>query len=243
MKLFGLIGHPLSHSYSKAFFTSFFAEKQLSDHQYELFDLNDITEFKELVNQNILSGLNVTLPFKKEIIKFLDETDPVAEQIQAVNCISFGNGKLKGHNTDQPAFLQTLKALHLPKGIKALVFGTGGSAAAVTSALTSAEIPYRSISRYPGKGDMIYHDLNQEILQQHHLLINCTPVGMHPYSEVMPEIPMQFISGNHIAYDLIYNPEETLFLRLAKQRGAGIKNGKEMLELQALLSWEIWKRN
>lgn len=240
MKVFGLIGHPLSHSFSKTFFTRFFEEKNLKDHAYELFDLPELNTFPDFIKKHQLSGLNVTIPYKQSIITYLDEADAVAASIHAVNCIRFQDGKLKGYNTDYPAFIQSLESFDIHIGTNALVFGTGGASAAVAKALHDEGINCLKVSRSEEKGHLTYGDLTEEVIKDHLLLINCTPVGMYPDVNHTLPIPFDGITENHIVYDLIYNPEETLFLKEAGKRGAKIKNGLEMLELQALKSWEIW---
>jgi len=243
-KVFGLIGQTVSHSFSKSYFDEKFFREGLRDHHYELFPLSTIKEIEKLIKDTKgLSGLNVTIPYKEQVIQFLDEVDPVAKKIGAVNVIKFKEGKLKGFNTDSDAFYETLvKWLPKDKKFKAVVLGTGGSSKAVHEALNKLKIEHKMVSRESGKGDLTYDDLKKKpaLLQEAQLLINTTPLGMHPNTESMPPIDFEQITPNHYVYDLIYNPARTQFLQKAEIRGAIIKNGLEMLHVQAEKSWQIW---
>lgn len=244
-KIFGLIGQTVSHSFSKAYFDEKFFRDGLRDHRYELFPLGSISEVEGLIaNTKGLTGLNVTLPYKEKVIQYLDVIDAAAKEIGAVNVIKIEEGKLKGYNTDSAAFYETLERW-LPKGttFKALVLGSGGSSKAVQQALRKMQIEAKVVSREEGKSNITYEYLNKnnkKILGECNLIINTTPLGMHPNTETMAPISMDNIGKQHFVYDLIYNPARTLFLQRAEMHGATIKNGLEMLHVQAEKSWEIW---
>ncbi len=243
MKLFGLIGKNLSHSFSAEWFNAKFREEGI-DAVYKNFMLSSVEEFTSLSKENELAGLNVTIPFKKVIIPFLNEIEESAKKTGAVNTIKFldsENKFTKGYNTDYLAFSETIRPL-LGNRKKALILGTGGAAFAVKAALEDLMIPSDFVSRLPGEKRYIYTELNQEIMKEYLLLINCTPLGMYPDVSSFPPIPYQYINSSHLVYDLIYNPEETLFLSKAKEAGAKVKNGRDMLIRQAELAWEIWNQ-
>jgi shikimate dehydrogenase len=243
-KVFGLIGQTVSHSFSKSYFDEKFFREGLRDHHYELFPLTNIKELESLINDTKgLSGLNVTIPYKEQVIKFLDEVDPVAEKIGAVNVIKIKDGKRKGFNTDSDAFYETLvKWLPKDKKLKALVLGTGGSSKAVQVALNKLKIEFKLVSRESSKGDLTYEDLKKKpkLIADAKLIINTTPLGMHPNTDSIPPIDFENIGESHYVYDLIYNPARTQFLQKAEMHGAVIKNGLEMLHVQAEKSWQIW---
>lgn len=243
-RLYGLIGATLSHSFSKTYFDEKFFRDGLRDHRYELFPIAKIDEIECILRETKgLAGLNVTIPYKEQVIKYLDELDPVAKEIGAVNVIRIRDGKLKGFNTDAVAFLETLSKW-LPEGqpVEALILGTGGSSKAVCDALSKLGINYKTVSRDRKKGNYNYDDLrkDKEIISTHLLLINTTPLGMSPETNGMPPIPYEQIGPEHFVYDLIYNPARTIFLQKAEMKGASIKNGLEMLQFQAEKSWGIW---
>lgn len=243
-KIYGLIGATVSHSFSKSYFDEKFFRDGLRDYHYELFPLEKIQEIENLfANTKGLSGLNVTLPYKEQILKYLDEVDPAAKEIGAVNVVKVENGKRKGYNTDSAAFLETLeKWLPKDKEFKAIVLGTGGSSKAVRQALVKLNIPHQTVSRDKSKGDLTYDGLKKDnsILKETLLVINTTPLGMYPQTELYPPIAYECLTKNHYVYDLIYNPARTMFLQKAEMRGATIKNGLEMLHVQAEKSWQIW---
>jgi shikimate dehydrogenase len=243
-KVFGLIGQTVSHSFSKSYFDEKFFREGLRDHHYELFPLKSIKDIEGLIQETKgLSGLNVTIPYKEQVIEFLDEVDPAAKKIGAVNVIKIKDGKRKGFNTDSDAFYETLiKWLPKNKKIKALILGTGGSSKAVQQALEKSKIEYKLVSREGSKGHLTYEDLKKspKTLNESLLLINTTPLGMHPNTESMPPIDFEQLTSEHYVYDLIYNPARTQFLQKAEIRGAIIKNGLEMLHVQAEKSWQIW---
>jgi shikimate dehydrogenase len=243
-KVFGLIGATVSHSFSKAYFDEKFFREGLRDYHYELFPLNNISEIENLLKDTKgLTGLNVTIPYKEQILKYLDEVDGFAKKIGAVNVVKIKDGKLKGFNTDSDAFLETLeKWLPKDKTFKALVLGTGGSSKAVQEALKKLKIEYKLVSREAKKGLITYEDINKDPkpITESNLIINTTPLGMSPNTETMPPIDYEHIGAEHYVYDLIYNPARTLFLQRSEMRGATIKNGLEMLHVQAEKSWTIW---
>jgi shikimate dehydrogenase len=243
-KVFGLIGGTVSHSFSKSYFDEKFFREGLRDYRYELFPLGNITEIESLLKDTKgLTGLNVTIPYKEQVLKYLDEVDGFAKKIGAVNVISIKDGKLKGFNTDSDAFFETLeKWLPKDKTFKALVLGTGGSSKAVQEALKKLKIDYQLVSREAKSGIITYEDLdkNPSLIENSKLIINTTPIGMSPKTEAMPPINYEHIGSEHYVYDLIYNPARTLFLQKSEMRNATIKNGLEMLHVQAEKSWTIW---
>ncbi|HEY9008689.1 shikimate dehydrogenase family protein [Ohtaekwangia sp.] len=243
-KVFGLIGGTVSHSFSKSYFDEKFFREGLRDYRYELFPLGNITEIESLLKDTKgLTGLNVTIPYKEQVLKYLDEVDGFAKKIGAVNVISIKDGKLKGFNTDSDAFFETLeKWLPKDKTFKALVLGTGGSSKAVQEALKKLKIDYQLVSREAKSGIITYEDLdkNPSLIENSKLIINTTPLGMSPKTEAMPPINYEHIGSEHYVYDLIYNPARTLFLQKSEMRNATIKNGLEMLHVQAEKSWTIW---
>jgi shikimate dehydrogenase len=243
-KVFGLIGQTVSHSFSKSYFDEKFFREGLRDHHYELFPLNNIREIETLISDTKgLTGLNVTLPYKEQVIAFLDEVDPAAKKIGAVNVIKFKDGRRTGFNTDSDAFYETIEKW-LPKGkkLKALILGTGGSSKAVQEALKKLAIEFKVVSREKSRADLTYEDVKKKpkYIADNLLIINTTPLGMHPSTDSMPPIDYELLGPNHYIYDLIYNPARTLFLQKAEMRGATIKNGLEMLHVQAEKSWQIW---
>ena len=238
---FGLIGFPLGHSFSKKYFTEKFATQGLNN-TYELFELEDITNFSALLETNNFNGLNVTIPHKQSIIPFLNKLDHSANQVGAVNVIKFEKGVLIGYNTDYPAFRKTLKEWIDISTIKALVLGTGGASKAVIAALQDLGINYQQVSRTKSTTIISYNELlnSKTILDDYKLIINTTPLGMSPNTNLAPELPYSLLTSSHFLYDLVYNPEETLFLKKGKDKGCYIKNGLDMLHLQAELAWDIW---
>ena len=243
--LFGLLGRNISYSFSSGYFKEKFADLELENHQYQNFDLPVIEEFSMLLKkQENLYGMNVTIPYKQEVIPVLDEIDSEAKEIGAVNTIKFlENGKIKGFNTDVFGFLNSLKPLLEEHHTKALILGTGGASKAVAFALQKLQIDFKFVSRNPSKENEIsYAELSEEIITAHTIIINCTPLGTFPETDLCPDIPFQFITSKHLLFDLIYNPSVTTFLQNGKNNGAKIKNGLEMLQLQAEESWRIWNR-
>lgn len=241
-RVYGLLGKTLSHSFSKDYFTKKFESLQLKDHSYLNFELAEIEEFSDLIKNNPrLKGLNVTIPYKEQIIPFLNELTPEAKEIGAVNCIEFKDGKLIGHNTDHYGFKQSIKPFLEPQHERALILGTGGSSKAVAFALRSigVEVYFVTSSQKKNNNYFLYSELNEIIFSSFKLIVNTTPLGMAGNNEA-PSIPYQFLSNQHFCYDLIYNPAETSFLKYAKDKGALTMNGLSMLKQQAEKSWEIW---
>ncbi|MBT1710285.1 shikimate dehydrogenase [Fulvivirgaceae bacterium PWU5] len=243
-KVFGLIGATVSHSFSKSYFDEKFFREGLRDYHYELFPLEDINALEALLKDTRgLTGLNVTIPYKEQVMKYLDEVDGFAKQIGAVNVIKIQDGKLKGFNTDSDAFFETIeKWLPTDKQFNAVILGTGGSSKAVQEALKKLKVSFQVVSRESRKGVITYEDLQKDpsILQQSKLIVNTTPLGMSPKTEAVPPVDFEQIGADHYVYDLIYNPARTLFLQKAEMRNATIKNGLEMLHIQAEKSWTIW---
>lgn len=243
-KVFGLIGQTVSHSFSKSYFDEKFFREGLRDHHYELFPLKNIDEIENLIqNTKGLSGLNVTIPYKEQVMAYLDEVDPAAKKIGAVNVIKIHNGKRKGFNTDMDAFYETIeKWLPKDKTFQALILGTGGSSKSVQEALIKLKIPFNLVSRQASKGIYTYKQLEKDpkIIEASNVIINTTPLGMHPNTNTMPPIDYEVLTPEHYVYDLIYNPARTMFLQKAEMRGATAKNGLEMLHVQAEKSWMIW---
>jgi len=240
MKKFGLIGKNISYSFSRKFFQEKFNQLQIGA-TYENFDLQHIEELKLVLQKNKgLNGLNVTIPYKESILPFLDELSSEAQQIQAVNTIKISNNQLVGYNTDAFGFMKSLFPILEKQHTHALILGTGGASKAVANALKSMGIEYRFVSRNPQQQDLAYADLDETIIQEHQLIINCTPVGTHPKVKESPALPYQFLESSHLLYDLVYNPPITEFLAKGKIRGCSIYNGKKMLEYQAERAWQIW---
>lgn len=238
MKQFGLVGHPLGHSFSKAYFTEKF-EREGLDCEYLNFDIDDLSSIRNIITEHPdLKGLNVTVPYKEAIISHLDELDSVANEIKAVNTVKvLPDGRLKGFNTD---IIGLEKTLSMAMAGSALILGTGGASKAVQYVLTKHYIPFHLVSRNPEKGDFTYKELTPEIVASHPLIINATPVGMALRVNKAPDLPYDAITTQHTLFDLIYNPEETLFLQHGRDKGARTLNGLTMLHAQAEAAWRIW---
>lgn len=243
-KRFGLLGRNISYSFSKGHFTTKFEKEKYQGYTYENFDIQEIAAFPEIIQKTAyLSGLNVTIPYKEDVIPFLDKLSKKAKKIGAVNTIKFTKkGKLKGYNTDYFGFLKSLKPLLQPHHKKALILGTGGASKGVAFALEELGIEYTFVSRKASEKAIDYNQLNAATFQEYQIIINSTPIGTSPNIEACPEIPYEFFTEQHIAYDLIYNPAETQFLKNAAARGAQTKNGLDMLIFQAEKAWEIWNK-
>jgi shikimate dehydrogenase len=245
MRKFGLIGYPLSHSFSKKFFTEKFRDEQIAGCEYELYPIPHIQLFAKLISEDPeLCGINVTIPYKVQVLPFLNEMDEASTEIGAVNCISITRNesgqRLKGYNTDAYGFEESLKPLLEAHHRKALIFGDGGAAKAIKYVLSKLGISFLVVTRKPSVTSILYHEVDEAMLQEYTILINTTPLGMSPNAGTYPEIPYGALNDKHVAYDLVYNPEETLFLKQVKDKGGKTKNGLEMLHLQAIRSWEIW---
>ena len=242
--MYGLIGYPLGHSLSAEIFNTKFKEEGAED-IYRLYPLPNLEDFVKLIKENPgLKGLNVTIPYKEESIKYIDILSDESREIGAVNVVKIIRNDndivLKGYNTDYYGFKESLRPLLKSREYNALVLGNGGAAKAVCHALKSLDIPFLIVSRQIESGDLTYQDIKKDIISHHKLIINTTPVGMYPEIDKCPDLHYDFIGEHHICYDLIYNPIQTKFLKLCKDRGAITKNGMEMLYLQALKSLEIW---
>ena len=242
MKQFGLIGHPLTHSFSKQYFSEKFKNEKIVDCVYELYDIDCIEKFPSILEENpTILGLNVTIPFKESIVKLLDEIDEIAFNIGAVNTIKINNGKTKGYNTDYYGFKKSLKPFLNINHQRALILGTGGASKAVHYVLKELNIDCLFVSRTPkNDNEIAYADVNKYVIQHHQIIINTTLVGMYPNINEKPKIPYSFLTPHHLLYDLVYNPLETNFLNEGKQKGCITINGIEMLKLQAEKAWEIW---
>lgn len=242
MKRYGLIGHPLKHSQSRFYFNEKFEHEGL-DCRYQHFDLKSTEEIHEVMKTYPdLCGFNVTIPYKEAIIPLLDEIDPTAKEVGAVNVVTIQNGRLKGYNTDVYGFSQLLERALKGKEVEhALVLGTGGASKAVRYVLKQKNIPFSTVSRSTEKGDYTYETLTDEILRQNHLIINTTPLGMAPKFDDFPDLHYQALSNKHILIDLIYNPKETAFMELGRTWGAKVYNGWQMFEEQAKKTWEIFQ--
>ena len=244
MRNFGLIGYPLTHSFSKKYFAEKFRKEKITECQYENYELASIAEFSQLAKTvNQLEGLNVTVPYKEKVISFLDGLSAAAAEIKAVNCIRFVGGQKIGYNTDVIGFKNSL--LPLFRNIKpkqALILGTGGASKAVAYVMKELDIHFHFVSRRPLEHGYTYKMLTKKIIEEHQLIVNTTPLGTFPKVETAPDIPYSYLNNQHILHDLVYNPEETKFLSLGKAQGATIKNGYEMLIGQAEASWNIWNR-
>ena len=241
MRRFGLIGKKLSHSFSQKYFQNKFKELELNDHEYDLFELNKISSVTEIFSLSNLLGLNVTVPYKEEIIPFLDILDESAKKVGAVNVVKITNGRKVGYNSDYYGFKRSLEEW-LPSNFNknALVLGTGGASKAVSSALSDLKIEYKCVSRNPSKNKISYSETDSYLNNEFNLIINTTPLGMSPNIDSLPDINYNLLTNEHYLYDLVYNPELTMFLKLGADQGAVVKNGLEMLHLQAEESWRIW---
>jgi len=259
MKQYGLIGYPLSHSFSKKYFTEKFEKEGIKDSKYELFPIENVSSLPDLLKQNPdLCGINVTVPHKIAVLKYLDWIESDAKKAGAVNCIRITaespieaafegevgvvghNFRLEGYNTDIYGFEMSLRPLLKDYHDHALVLGDGGAAKAVKCVLEKLGIEYKVVTRKPQPGNLLFSDLKSRYIKHNRLIINTTPLGTFPNVDECPPIPYEGIEEDHLLYDLIYNPEKTLFLKKGEEHGAVIKNGYEMLILQAEKSWEIW---
>lgn len=241
---FGLLGRNINYSFSKGHFAKKFSDQHLDNCSYENFDIQEITEFPEIIIKTPnLIGLNVTIPYKEVVIPYLDKLSKNATEIGAVNTIKFSkNGKSKGYNTDYFGFMESLKPLLQKHHKKALILGTGGASKGVAFALKKLDIEFLFVSRTEKENGISYEQLDENLFKEYQIIINSSPVGTSPNIEAFPLIPYDHFTNEHIAYDLIYNPEETQFLKKAKAKGAQTKNGLDMLVFQAEKSWEIWNK-
>lgn len=244
MRKFGLIGYPLGHSFSENYFRDKFKREQITGCVYSNYEIETISGLQEILKDPELEGLNVTIPYKESVIPFLHKKDPVVAAIGASNCIRIRDGILTGFNTDVIGFEKSLVEKLSARDKYALILGTGGSSKAVAWVLQQKGIHFLYVSRRPGgKTDRIsYQDLNRELIQKHTLIINTTPLGMFPKTSTCPELPYEFIGAGHYFFDLVYNPSKTIFLEKGEVAGARVKNGNDMLSIQAEASWEIWNK-
>ena len=237
---YGLIGKNINYSFSKKYFNDKFLKENITNCSYENYDLQSVKDFKKIIKDNAIKGFNVTIPYKEEIMEFINKIDPIAKKIGAINTIKIHNKNIiEGYNTDYIGFVISLKNL-ISNQKKALVLGTGGASKAIIFGLSSIGIESTIVSRNKREGVISYSELNKKVIEENTIIINCTPLGTFPEIQECPKIPFEFLSSNHICYDLIYNPEKTKFLLESEKMGATIINGKKMLENQANESWKIW---
>ena len=237
---YGLIGKNINYSFSKKYFNDKFLKENITNCSYENYDLQSVKDFKKIIKDNAIKGFNVTIPYKEEIMEFINKIDPIAKKIGAINTIKIHNKNIiEGYNTDYIGFVISLKNL-ISNQKKALVLGTGGASKAIIFGLSSIGIESTIVSRNKREGVISYSELNKKVIEENTIIINCTPLGTFPKTQKCPKIPFEFLSSNHICYDLIYNPEKTKFLLESEKMGATIINGKKMLENQANESWKIW---
>ena len=241
---FGLLGKNIGYSFSVGYFAKKFKSLNLEDYEYVNFDIPSIEDFPNIIKDNPnLKGMNVTIPYKEAVMPYLDKISKKAQRIGAVNTIKFTkSGKLKGYNSDYYGFKKSLKPLLEPHHKKALILGTGGASKGVAFALEELGLTYTFVSREATDESIGYNLVNSTTFDNHQIVINCTPLGTSPNVDAFPPIPYEYFTSKHIAHDLIYNPEETIFLKKAKKHGAKIKNGWEMLQYQAEKSWRIWNK-
>jgi shikimate dehydrogenase len=245
MDKYGLIGYPLGHSFSISYFNDKFSDEGI-DARYENFEIQSIDELQEVLDTNPnLRGLNVTIPYKEKVIEFLDNITPEAQAIGAVNVIRISHEgkktKLKGYNSDVIGFTKSIEPmLDSNWHKKALILGTGGASKAINFGLKSLGLETVFVSRYQRPGTIQYESITPEVIREYNVIVNCTPLGMYPHTEECPMLPYEAMDYHNILYDLIYNPDETLFMKKGRERGAEVKNGLEMLLLQAFASWEFW---
>jgi shikimate dehydrogenase len=242
MRLFGLIGYPLTHSFSKNYFTEKFKKEGIENCRYENFELANINDLPKVLGNAELEGLNVTIPHKESVLPFLHESDEVVKKIKACNCIKIKDKKLIGYNTDVIGFEKSLLNRLGDDQKKALILGTGGAAKAVEYVLKKHKIHYKYVSRYPSVKNLSYEQITPAIMEDYTVIVNTSPLGMFPKITEAPPLPYEAITKKHFLFDLIYNPEKTLFLNKGQQRGAVIQNGYDMLVHQAEESWKIWNQ-
>lgn len=243
MRKFGLIGYPLTHSFSKKYFAAKFEKEVIWNCQFDLYEISDISDFENVLAANPeLEGMSVTIPYKQEVMRYLNELDPACELIGAVNCIQIRNGYKKGFNTDYIGFKESLKSWLGTEIPRALVLGTGGASKAVKVALRDLGVSFLVVSRHPIENQITYDDLksNPDFLTNFPLIINTTPLGTFPKTEEMPDIPVEMLNESHRIYDLVYNPSETMLMKACLAKGGKVKNGMDMLVLQAEAAWKIW---
>ena len=247
MKKYGLLGYPLGHSFSRNYFNQKFEAERI-DAEYLNFEIPEIKEIKNVIKENPeLNGLNVTIPSKEQVIPYLDDLDEDSRLIGAVNVIKFSKGligkvKLKGYNSDIIGFKQSIEPLLKEHHRKALILGTGGASKAVFQGLKQLGVASTFVSRKAKEYCITYEEITPKVMEQYTVIVNTTPLGMYPNVNACPDIPYDLLTSDHLLYDLLYNPDETLFMRKGKEKGAVVKNGLEMLLLQAFAAWEIWQK-
>ena len=247
MKKYGLLGYPLGPSFSRNYFNQKFEAEKI-DAEYLNFEIPEIKEIKNVIKENPeLNGLNVTIPYKEQVIPYLDDLDEDARLIGAVNVIKFSKGlfgkvKLKGYNSDIIGFKQSIEPLLKEHHRKALILGTGGASKAVFQGLKQLGVASTFVSRTAKEFCITYEEITPKTMEQYTVIVNTTPLGMYPNVNACPAIPYELLTSDHLLYDLLYNPDETLFMRKGKEKGAVVKNGLEMLLLQAFAAWEIWQK-
>ena len=247
MKKYGLLGYPLGHSFSRNYFNQKFEAERI-DAEYLNFEIPEIKEIKNVIKENPeLNGLNVTIPYKEQVVPYLDDLDEDARLIGAVNVIKFSKGlfgkvKLKGYNSDIIGFKQSIEPLLKEHHRKALILGTGGASKAVFQGLKQLGVASTFVSRKAKEYCITYEEITPKVMEQYTVIVNTTPLGMYPNVNACPDIPYDLLTSDHLLYDLLYNPDETLFMRKGKEKGAVVKNGLEMLLLQAFAAWEIWQK-
>ncbi len=244
MPRYGLIGYPLSHSFSERYFSEKFKREGLTDHHYQNFPIEDVSDLRSFFADKNLSGFNITIPHKEAVIQFLDRQSDVVKEIGACNCVDIRDDIWTGYNTDVEGFRQSLLPLLKLHHKKALLLGSGGASKAIRWVLNKLGIEYIIVSTSIKKEGFIgYDELNKEIINDHLLIINSTPVGTYPNGDACPNIPYEYLTPKHYLFDVVYNPEKSLFLKKGEEKGAAIKNGYQMLEIQADESWKIWKKS
>lgn len=240
MKLYGLIGRNIDYSFSRKYFSEKFENEKI-DAKYRNFDLEDISQLTDIIKEEEISGLNVTIPYKQDVMLFLDRLDENAKKIGAVNTIKFEeNGNLAGYNTDHYGFQKSIEPFLKKHHQKALILGTGGASKAVAFALKFLNLEYKFVSREPEEDQLSYADLDKNILEEYKVIVNTTPLGTFPNIQDAPDIPVRFLNAKHLVYDLIYNPAETALMKMSIEQGSTAVNGLRMLQLQAEKAWEIW---
>ena len=243
IKRYGLIGRNIAYSFSRGYFKQKFETENLEKCTYENFDLNEIQELNKILTKKNIYGLNVTTPFKREVVPFLDRLSPTAEKMNAVNTIKFHkDGTISGHNTDVYGFQKSLLEIISTPPKKALILGTGGASSAVAFVMKKLNIEFTYISRSAGANAIEYNKVDEKVMNEHHLIINASPLGTFPDINLAPKLPYSFLTNDHVLFDLIYNPPETRFLQEGKKRGCKTLNGQKMLEYQAEKSWQIWNQ-
>jgi len=242
-KTYGLVGKSISYSFSEKYFTEKFKKNKIQNCTYKNFDLNNIKDLVSILKENDLKGLNITIPYKEQVLSYLDEIEDNAKLIGAINTIKINKDKtLTGYNTDFIGFINTLRPHINSNCKKALILGTGGASKAIEYGLKKLNIESKKISRNKKKGDLTYLEIDSDLIKEYQIIINTTPLGTYPDIENYPDIPYKYLTKKHICYDLIYNPDETTFLRKSKKKGAITINGLRMLEIQAEESWKIWNK-